>query len=137
MPDLKGKILPKLQTSAEGAAKSCSGDGKDLCGNRWWGGNDGQNKMESQISGSQAMSSAMLKFSYDKSVTVSTGGNGSSDPNAGKEQSGSNLPDLPPISTADKAGAGILTAIFISCTIAMTVFLVMDPDAAPVQVVSV
>jgi hypothetical protein len=34
---LKEKILPRLQVSAEGAAKSCTGDGKDLCGNRWYG----------------------------------------------------------------------------------------------------
>ena len=129
IPSLKEKILPKLQVSAEGAAKSCTGNGQNLCGNRWWYGRyDGQNSMENAISGSQMMSAIMLKFldSSSKPVSTATGGNGTSDPSAGTGQS-SGPARLPPITTADRAGAGILTVLFVAGMIGGVIFLFSDP----------
>ena len=124
IPSLRDKIIPRLQISAEGAAKSCTGDGKNLCGNRWYGGYDGQNSMENAISGSQMMSAIMVKFqdSSSKPVTTATGGNGTSDPSAGTRE-GTEPPQSAPITTADKAGAGILTAVFVASMIGGVVFL--------------
>ncbi|KAF4764999.1 hypothetical protein HAV15_003922 [Penicillium sp. str.  len=128
IPELKDTILPKLQISAEGAAKSCTGNNENLCGNHWYGGYDGQNSMENAISGSQIMSAVMLKFlgSSSKPVSTATGGNGTSDPNAGTRKT-SGPATLAPITTGDKAGAGILTAFFVCVTIGGLVFLFMDP----------
>lgn len=129
IPSLKEKILPKLQVSAEGAAKACTGNGQNLCGNRWWGGKyDGQNSMENAMSGSQMMSAIMVKFldSSSKPVSTATGGNSSSDPNAGTEEA-SKSSQLPPVTTADKAGAGILTLLFVAGIIGGVVFLLMGP----------
>ncbi|CAG7953034.1 unnamed protein product [Penicillium olsonii] len=129
IPSLKEKIVPKLEVSAEGAAKACTGNGENLCGNRWWGGKyDGQNSMENAMSGSQMMSAIMVKFLDSSSAPVSTatGGNGSSDPNAGSEES-SEREELPPITTADKAGAGILTVLFVAGFIGGAAFLSISP----------
>ncbi|KAJ5323110.1 hypothetical protein N7452_011399 [Penicillium brevicompactum] len=129
IPSLKEKILPKLQVSAEGAAKACTGNGQNLCGNRWWGGKyDGQNSMENAMSGSQMMSAIMVKFldSSSKPVSTATGGNSSSDPNAGTEEA-SKSSQLPPVTTADKAGAGILALLFVAGIIGGVTFLLMGP----------
>lgn len=128
IPSLKEKILPKLQVSAEGAAKSCTGNGQSLCGNRWYGGYDGQNSMENAISGSQMMSAVMVKFLglSSKPVSIATGGNGTSDPSAGTGQR-SEPGLLPPITTADRAGAGILTVLLVAGMIGGVIFLFTDP----------
>jgi mannan endo-1,6-alpha-mannosidase len=128
IPSLKEKILPKIQVSAEGAAKACTGDGKNLCGNRWYGGYDGQNSMENAISGSQIMSAVMVKFlgSSSKPVSTATGGNGTSDASAGTGRS-SESALLPPITTADRAGAGILTVLFVAGMIGGIIFLFGTP----------
>lgn len=129
IPSLRDKIVPKLQVSAEGAAKACTGKGQNVCGNRWWGGKyDGQNSMENAISGSQMMSAIMVKFLDSSSAPVSTetGGNGSSDPNAGIEDY-SRPPQLPPITTADKAGAGILTLLLVAGVVGGAIFLSVGP----------
>lgn len=84
--------------------------------------------MENAISGSQIMSAIMLNFlgSSSKPVSTATGGNGTSDPNAGT--SGTSGPAvLAPITTADRAGAGILAVLFVGCMIGGVIFLLMDP----------
>ncbi|KAJ5218434.1 uncharacterized protein N7498_000533 [Penicillium cinerascens] len=130
IPPLEEKILPKLQVSAQGAANSCTGGGQDLCGNRWYGGYDGQNSMENAISGSQMMSAVMLKFlgSYSKPVSTATGGNASSDPNAGTKQGSQSSEStvFPPITTADRAGAGILTVVLVAGAVGGSIFLFSD-----------
>lgn len=127
IPSLRDKILPKLQASAEGAAKSCTGKGQSLCGNRWYGGYDGQNSMENSITGSQMMSAVMLKFlgSDSKPVSVATGGNGTSDPHSDTGK-GSGGKEFAPITMADRAGAGILTVLCVAGMIAGVVFLFSD-----------
>ena len=130
IPSLRDEIIPKLQVSAEGAAKSCTGNGQNLCGNRWYGGYDGQNSMENAISGSQMMSAVMVNFLgvSSKPVSTATGGNGTSEPNAGtgKSSQSSESAVLPPITTADKAGAGILTAVLAAGVIGGSIFLFND-----------
>lgn len=129
IPDLEDKILPRIQTSAKGAAKSCSGKGSNVCGVRWYGGYDGKPGMESQISASTVFSSILIKFANKKKakpLTSSTGGDSKSDPNAGTKDTGSSesdLPKYPPITTADKAGAGIMTAAMVSGVVGMGAFM--------------
>lgn len=128
VPFLREKILPKLQVSAQGAANSCTGNNQNLCGNRWYGGYDGQNSMENAMSGSQIMSAVMLQFlgTSSKPVSTATGGNGTSDPSAGTGERSGPAP-LSPITTADRAGAGILTVLFVALMLGGVVFLFMDP----------
>src|SRR5699024_5464053 len=97
---------------------------KNLCGSRWYGGYDGQNSMENAIRGSQMVSASMVKFqdSSSKPVTTATGGNWTSDPRAGT-RAGTEPAQAAPIRTADKAGAGILTAVFVASMIGGVVFL--------------
>lgn len=130
IPSLAETILPKLQVSAEGAANSCTGNGQNLCGNRWYGGYDGQNSMENAISGSQMMSAVMVKFlgSSSKPVSTATGGNGTSEPHNGTGQNSQNSDSamLSSITTADRAGAGILTVLLVAGVVGGSVFLFND-----------
>lgn len=128
IPELEDQILPKLQQSAQGAAKSCTGKGQNVCGIRWYNGFDGKPGMEAQISASNVFSSILLKFvdkEKAKPLTSSTGGDSKSDPNAGSKTDNPNeyLPQYAPITTADKAGAGIVTAAMVSGAIGMGAFL--------------
>ena len=81
--------------------------------------------MEEQISASNAFSVAMLPFvdkDTAKPVSSSTGGDSKSDPTAGKgKQSGDTV--LRPITTGDKAGAGVLTVVFVGAVIGAIVFM--------------
>ncbi|GES64773.1 glycosyl hydrolase [Aspergillus terreus] len=114
VPSTYDQILPKLQGSAQSAAQTCTGMGNNSCGVRWYGNKwDGWHGMEEQISVADVISSAMLKFQAKAPLTSSTGGTSSSDPNAGGTDSNSNSGNLKPITTGDKAGAGILTVVFV------------------------
>lgn len=117
VPDTYNSIIPQLQTSAEAAAASCSGDSNNTCGIKWytktWDGNIG---LEEEMSGlnifwANLISSSNASAAYAP-VTSRTGGNSSSDPTAGTTDSSTSTTKTTPITTADKAGAGILTALF-------------------------
>ena len=125
VPNTYDLIMPKLQTSALAAAKSCTGNNNYTCGVQWykwqW---DGWTGMEEQISVSQVFSANLLPFMQEKAavgpVTSKTGGNSSSNPNAGL-QSNKKVPPKP-ITAGDRAGAGILTVIFAGFWAALAAF---------------
>ncbi|KAL1961671.1 hypothetical protein VTN77DRAFT_1346 [Rasamsonia byssochlamydoides] len=142
-PYTAGQIIPKLQQSALAAAKQCSGgsDG-DHCGIAWcdptW---DGTQGLEQQMSTLSLFANNLVAFQSqgggadggaDKNpapVTSTTGGNSTSDPNAGTGSS--SLADatgsiLRPISTADRAGAGVLTVVFAMGWIGMVMWMIKD-----------
>jgi mannan endo-1,6-alpha-mannosidase len=128
VPTTYDLIMPKLQTSAVAAAKSCTGNNNNTCGVQWYKSQwDGWTGMEEQISVSQVFSANLLPFVQSKAVapvTSSTGGNSTSNPSAGLDN---NKTDSTPtlITTADKAGAGILTLIFVGGWIAFGAFALM------------
>ncbi|KAJ5432513.1 mannan endo-1-6-alpha-mannosidase [Penicillium daleae] len=128
VPTTYDLIMPKLQTSAVAAAKSCTGNNNNTCGVQWYKSQwDGWTGMEEQISVSQVFSANLLPFVQSKAVapvTSSTGGNSTSNPSAGLDN---NKTDSTPtlITTGDKAGAGILTLIFVGGWIAFGAFALM------------
>jgi mannan endo-1,6-alpha-mannosidase len=129
-PYTYGEILPKLQASAQAAAKQCSGgsDGEH-CGIRWYQSTwDGSSGLEEQMAALSVFSSNMIAFMYTPPLTSSTGGNSTSDPNAGL--SGSDSATTPgvqtTITTADRAGAGIITAVFLTSWVGMVSWMVLE-----------
>lgn len=113
VPSTYNTIIPKLQTTAAAAAASCSGKGNNTCGIRWYQSTfDGFIGMEEEISATNIFVANLVQFMDKPPVTAATGGNSSSNPTAG-------LGGPPPIqklakiTTGDRAGAGILTALFV------------------------
>ena len=131
VPQLSGAIMPRLLASAQAAAVQCSGQNKNTCGRRWY-----QNTWDGMIGVGEEMS-AMSVFqnnligSAAPPVTLSKGGTSQSDPNAGSGTG--NGPDsvmsdpaiTNPITTGDKAGAGILTLISVVLVIGGTSWMVI------------
>ncbi|KAJ6004162.1 hypothetical protein N7522_005807 [Penicillium canescens] len=117
VPSTYDTIKPKLQSSARAAAKSCSGKGNNTCGVRWYKSEwDGWQGMEEEISASNIFLANMINFDNGGDtgpVTADTGGNSTSNPNAGEGGDDSSSHSFAPISTGDKAGASILTLIFV------------------------
>lgn len=141
VPSTAGQITPKLQASAEGAAGQCSGGG-DVCGLQWFTSTyDGQTGVGEEVSvvprcqriaanerqmsalsviGSTLIDSSMIPLS------LRTGATSKSNPNAGT--SSTKLPgqNTKPITTADKAGAAILTLMVCVGVIGGSWYLVVS-----------
>jgi len=102
-------ILPLLQTSAAGAAKSCTGsDGGTTCGTKWWSGSwDGSSGVGQQMSALQVFQANLIDF-VGGPASQGHGGMSKGDPAAGT--GGDDLEPLRPIRASDRAGAGISTA---------------------------
>jgi len=114
------QILPLLASSATAAAQQCSG-GTDrvTCGTKWTMGStwDGTNGVGQQMSALEVIQSNLIQV-VTGPVGNGTGGTSQGDPSAG---TGGDTADLPgqtkQITTADKAGAGVLTALFAIVTV--------------------
>ncbi|KAK3708011.1 hypothetical protein LTR37_011704 [Vermiconidia calcicola] len=105
-------IMPFLQQSATAAATSCSGgDSGTECGMRWTTGNwDGQLGVGEQMSALEVIQSNLID-NVQGPVSNSTGGISTGDSNAGT--TGDDLIYTAPITTGDRAGAGIITAMLL------------------------
>lgn len=111
-------IIPKLQTSAKGAAAQCSGgsDGK-TCGRHWysstWDGKQGVGEQMSALSIIQAN----LITKVPPPFTANSGGTSKGNPSGGGSGDNPVLSDNPSanmkITTGDKAGASIITALVL------------------------
>lgn len=120
-PYTTDEIKPKLQASMKGAAQQCSGgsDGQH-CGLQWYSSTwDGVSGLEVQMSALGIFSANLVFFDTANSsnpVTANTGGTSKSDPSAGLSEPAVNVPPgvQTPITTGDRAGAGILTVIFVT-----------------------
>ncbi|KXS93620.1 hypothetical protein AC578_5913 [Pseudocercospora eumusae] len=113
-PWMHDTVLPLLASSAQAAAKSCSGgdDGK-TCGTKWTTGNwDGGYGVGQQMNALEVIQSNLID-SVQGPLGNKTGATSIGNPNAGT--GGDNNPVAPPgrITTADRAGAGILTALVL------------------------
>ncbi|KAF2722261.1 glycoside hydrolase family 76 protein [Polychaeton citri CBS 116435] len=115
MPSTHDIIMPMLAKSAVAAAQSCSG-GTDgvTCGTQWtvtgW---DGMYGPGQQMSALEVIQSNLIDR-VSGPVSNTTGGTSRGNPSAGTGGS-ANGPIVPPdqITTGDKAGAGILTALVL------------------------
>lgn len=113
IPEMGDTILPVLKTSAEAAIKSCTG-GKNgrQCGFIWQDGKfDGKLGAGEQMNVMSATSSLLIGKARGP-VSKDSGGTSEGNPDAGTH-SDDFRKHWKPITTADRAGAGILTAIFI------------------------
>lgn len=115
VPSTYNTIIGQLQTSAQGAASSCSGAGNDTCGIKWYTGDwDGEIGLEEQMSALNVFWSLLINKDNATAyapVTANTGGNSTSNPTAGTANPTGSDSTTSTISGGDKAGAGILTAV--------------------------
>lgn len=123
-------IMPLLNASAIAAAKQCTGgDNGQMCGLRWtdngkW---DGSTGVGQQMAAMEVTLANMIT-SVTAPVTNSTGGTSQGDPNAGGNDIGRTQPlsTLGPISTGDRVGAGILTALVLAGVISGVIYMFID-----------
>lgn len=107
-------VMPKLKTSATAACKTCTGlsDGAH-CGIKWytqtW---DGTFGLEQQMAVLGVLNANLVPFKNQAPFTANTGGISVGNPSAGTNGS-TEVPQLDNITTGDRAGAGILTIIFV------------------------
>jgi mannan endo-1,6-alpha-mannosidase len=131
VPYTYSQIIPKLQTSATAAAKTCTGgsDGNG-CGISWvLQKNVGTTGMEEDMSVLGVLTANLIAFANHKvPLSLSTGGTSQSDPTAGESDPSAsyNAAAIAPITTGDRVGAGILTALFIGGWIAGTIWMTRD-----------
>ncbi|KAK2733582.1 hydrolase 76 protein [Myotisia sp. PD_48] len=108
-PFITPYVMPKLRASAIAAAKACTGGrDREQCGLKWTEGKfDGDLGVGEQMSALEIFQSNLIG-KMDAPVTNSTGGTSHGENGKGGGQ-GPPRPPASKISTADKAGAGIMT----------------------------
>ncbi|KAJ5807836.1 hypothetical protein N7474_009105, partial [Penicillium riverlandense] len=132
VPQIYEQIMPKLQYSAQGAAASCIGGRGDECGGSWYMKKfDNKAGLEPQMTASNIFSINLIPFSHAKKskgpLTASTGGTSKGNFNAGKNDPNKGHA-LPPITTGDRVGAGILTAVMIATLIGTLAWMLVGED---------
>ncbi|PGH06117.1 hypothetical protein AJ80_08223 [Polytolypa hystricis UAMH7299] len=112
-PFLSPLIVPKLAASASAAAKTCTGgDDGTLCGLKWTTSSfDGDTGVGEQMAAMEIIQANLAPFTKPP-LTNKTGGTSKGDPAAGGDGKDNKLPERS-ITTADKAGAGILTVLLL------------------------
>ncbi|KAK0628176.1 glycosyl hydrolase family 76-domain-containing protein [Bombardia bombarda] len=127
------RIKPFLEASAVAAAATCTGgDNGRMCGLKWtdngkW---DGSTGVGQQMAAMEVVLANMIADTAAP-VTNSTGGTSVGNPAAGGSDVGRTDPfsvfdTFPPVTTADRAGAGICTAAMVLGLILGCVFMVKD-----------
>lgn len=128
VPETYDKIMPALQKSAAAAAKSCSGNNANVCGVRWYENKyDNSPGMEQQISASDVIIGSMVQFNHAAPVTAKTGGNSTSNPDAGSKDTNVDPNARKPIKSADRVGAGFVTALILGCWVSGIGWIVLKP----------
>jgi mannan endo-1,6-alpha-mannosidase len=123
-PFIFDQVLSALQTSAAAAALQCSGSPSEypngrMCGLSWskksaW---DGTYGVGQQMAALEVIQSNLIAQSKAP-LTNTTGGTSVGDPSAGiSDPSASNLVLTEKVTTAGRAGAGIITAIVVCVVI--------------------
>ncbi|EAW08543.1 glycoside hydrolase family 76 protein [Aspergillus clavatus NRRL 1] len=128
-PYTADEIVPRIQQSALAAAKQCSGgDSHTQCGRRWhqdtW---DGTTSLEEDMSALSVFSSTMITHKQMQQaqgpLTSDTGGTSKSNSSAGTGTEHS-APQALPVTTGDRAGAGVLTVVFLGAWIGAVTWMV-------------
>ncbi|KAI0846986.1 glycoside hydrolase family 76 protein [Daldinia vernicosa] len=124
-PFTRDRIMNLLRSSAEHAVKQCTGGANGRqCGFHWTTGvYDGQTGAGQQMNVLGALTSLLVEDA-NPPVTNSTGGTSIGNPNAGNPKS--SVLQETPVTTGDKAGAGILTAFLLGTTITGVLFMALD-----------
>ncbi|KAM5354867.1 hypothetical protein ACJ41O_001513 [Fusarium nematophilum] len=128
VPHTREKILPVLRKSTEAAVKQCTGgESGRVCGFYWSEGKFVDPSADDTSGAGEAMNvlaavSSLLIGDADPPATNTSGGISRGDPNAGVNSH--DMPEPPPITAADRAGAAILTTIIVGS--AVGVFLWMS-----------
>lgn len=117
--------MPALKTSAQSAAEACTGYGNNTCGVRWsiksW---DGWIGLEESMSTTNVFWANLIPYMSSGPVTSTTGGNSTSNPNAGNDDNTNPLGTQKAITTGDRAGAGIITVLFSGTVLAGVYWLI-------------
>ncbi|KAF2670502.1 mannan endo-1,6-alpha-mannosidase DCW1 [Microthyrium microscopicum] len=129
-PFSQGTIIPWIQTSAQNAAKACSNTDKGLaCGRVWYENkDDGERDVGNQMTAMSVVQSNLILGA--KTLADIGSGDSKSDPSAGGGGS-SSVPDriyTRKITTGDKAGAWLLTAVALLGSLAGMVALLVEGD---------
>jgi mannan endo-1,6-alpha-mannosidase len=116
-------IMPVLRTSvAAGVAQCTGGDNGRFCGFHWsTGAFDGKTGAGQQMNVLGGLTALLVA---NPPLTNTTGGTSIGDPNAGSDQT--TATPLAEITTGDKAGAGILTAILIAGSLGAFAWMSFD-----------
>lgn len=122
-PYIADQVMPALQKSAAAMIKQCNGgDFGRQCGFEWSSGvytdRYPGTGAASQMDAVAALSS-LLYPQTKPPVTMESGGTSKSQPNAGVGQANSFHKEPKPITTADRAGAGIVTFLLLSMGLGM------------------
>ncbi len=125
-PFVRDQIAPVLRKSAQAAIKQCvGGETGRACGLNWASGEyEGKTDAGRQMCAFAAVS-ALLFDQGPSPITNTTGGISKGNPNAGAGED-DNFSPLKPITTADRAGAGILTVIIAGAGVGMFAFMSLD-----------
>lgn len=122
--NVTAEVMGKFKASAVAAGQQCAGgsDGNH-CGIRWtkkaeW---DGTMGLEQQMAVLGVLNAAMVPLKAQGLYNADNGGTSRSDPHGGANPKGSVGPA--PITTGDRVGAGILTAIFVILLVGGTTFM--------------
>ena len=127
-PYTREKILPILRKSAEAAVKQCTGGQTGrVCGFYWSGGEFVDPSIDKTSGAGEAMNvlaavSSLLIDDAPGPVTNKTGGISKGNPNAGGGRD-NGVREPPPVTTADRAGAGILTFLLLGGGISTFVWM--------------
>jgi mannan endo-1,6-alpha-mannosidase len=122
VPSLGDTVWPYIQASATGAAGQCDGNGGSWCGYHWntqtW---DGSMGVGQQMSALAAISANLITVEgLAAPLTLDTGATskGNAAAGTGSTTTATGSPWLTKkITTGDRAGAGILTALLLAYTI--------------------
>lgn len=129
-PFIYDQVKAVLESSAKAAALQCSGGANGrMCGLSWSKGAswDGTSGVGQQMAAMEVVQSNLIQAARDP-LSAATGGTSVGNPNAGNGDIGSNDPNLSkPSTTADKAGAGILTAVVAAIVLSGIAYISM-PD---------
>jgi mannan endo-1,6-alpha-mannosidase len=79
--------------------------------------------MEEQISATKVFTANLINFKKAAPVTSTTGGNSSSNPTAGEDDTDASSQKTNEITTGDKAGAAIATAVFVAVWVGLMSFM--------------
>lgn len=128
VPETAATIWPYIQASAQGAAGQCDGPANNNCGYHWttstWDGSTGVGQQMSALAVIQA--NMLTVDNLFAPLTLDTGATSKGNANAGTGTPTAVNPALTrPITTADKAGAGILTALILVGIIGGTYWLII------------
>jgi mannan endo-1,6-alpha-mannosidase len=131
-PYTQSQIMPWLQTSAGAAAKVCSGGppGGVVCGRKWYvPQDDGTRDIGNQMTAMAIVQANLIKTApplANHQTGTSTGNAGAG--NGNHQPTADDILATRPLTTADRVGGWLLTAIMILVTLVWVIFLLFDRD---------